>query len=80
MAVNNYRVVTDNCVLGYFHTELSACEYIEQLSDHSPLVAEECYTEQRHDDDGTPWSEFMTASQRLTLTSAGMSEWYRTNN
>jgi hypothetical protein len=61
----DYRVVTDNCVLGYFHTESSACEYIDQLKDHSPLVASECYAERRGCDDRASWSKFLTVSQQF---------------
>lgn len=61
----NYRVSTDNCILGYFVNESDACKYIGQLEDHSPLVATECYVERRCCDDQTLWNKFLTVSQQF---------------
>jgi len=63
--IKNYRVVTSNCVLNYFNTESSACEYIEQLKDSSPEVAGDCSVERRGYDDPALWSEFLTVSQQF---------------
>ena len=53
----NYRVASTNCVMNYYDTESSACEYIRQLEEHSPLIAKECAVERRDYLDPTKWNE-----------------------
>jgi len=53
----NYRVASDNCVMNYYDTESSACEYIRQLEEHSPFIAKGCVVERRDYEDPTVWNE-----------------------
>ena len=53
----NYRVSSANCVLNYYDTESSACEYIAQLEEHSPSIARECVVERRDHEEPTEWNE-----------------------